>query len=100
MTQGSKLLFSDGKINYQKGFYFVKNDDCPPWQIKAKKLNTIRKKIINYKNAWLELYDQPIIYFPKFFHPDPTVKRQSGFLMPQVIDSSSLGLSFKLPIIK
>ena len=22
------------------------------------------------------------MYFPKFFHPDPTVKRQSGFLMP------------------
>ena len=59
-----------------------------------------KKKIISYKNAWLEIYDQPIIYFPKFFHPDPTVKRQSGFLMPQVIDSSSLGLSFKLPYYK
>ena len=46
------------------------------------------------------MYDKPILYFPKFFHPDPTVKRQSGFLMPQVIDSSSLGLSFKLPYYK
>ena len=32
------------------------------------------KKVINYKDAWLEVYDKPIIYFPKFFHPDPTVK--------------------------
>ena len=64
---------------------------------KQKKLITIKKKIISYKDAWLEIYDKPVIYFPKFFHPDPTVKRQSGFLMPQLIDSSSLGLSFKLP---
>ena len=42
----------------------------------------------------------PVFYFPKFFHPDPTVKRQSGFLMPQLIDSSSLGLSFKIPYYK
>ncbi len=97
-------FFSDGKISIIKKGVFTsckKNDDCPPWQIKAKEIkHDKKKKIINYKNAWLEIYDQPILYFPKFFHPDPTVKRQSGFLMPQVIDSSSLGLSFKLPYYK
>ena len=94
-------FFSDGKNSIIKKGVFTsckKNDDCPPWQIKAKEINHDKeKKIINYKHAWLEIYDKPIIYFPKFFHPDPTVKRQSGFLMPQVIDSSSLGLSFKIP---
>ena len=97
-------FFSDGKNSIIKKGVFTtckKNDDCPPWQIKAKEINHDKeKKIINYKHAWLEIYDKPIIYFPKFFHPDPTVKRQSGFLMPQVIDSSSLGLSFKLPYYK
>ena len=97
-------FFSDGKNSIIKKGVFTtckKNDDCPPWQIKAKEINHDKeKKIINYKNAWLEIYDKPIIYFPKFFHPDPTVKRQSGFLIPQVIDSSSLGLSFKLPYYK
>ncbi len=97
-------FFSDGKIStIKKGVFTTckKNDDCPPWQIKAKEINHNKeKKIINYKHAWLEIYDQPIVYFPKFFHPDPTVKRQSGFLMPQVIDSSSLGLSFKVPYYK
>ena len=94
-------FFSDGKNSIIKKCIFTsckKNDDCPPWQIKAKEINHDKeKKVINYKHAWLEIYDKPIIYFPKFFHPDPTVKRQSGFLMPQVIDSSSLGLSFKIP---
>ncbi len=97
-------FFSDGKSSIIKKGVFTsckKNDNCPPWQIKAKEIKHDKeKKTINYKNAWLEIFDQPIIYFPKFFHPDPTVKRQSGFLMPQVIDSSSLGLSFKLPYYK
>ncbi len=97
-------FFSDGKNSIIKKGVFTsckKNDDCPPWQIKAKEIKHDKeKKIINYKDAWLEVYDQPIFYFPKFFHPDPTVKRQSGFLIPQVIDSSSLGLSFKLPYYK
>jgi len=97
-------FFSDGKNSIIKKGVFTtckKNDDCPPWQIKAKEIKHDKeKKIINYKNAWLEIYDKPIVYFPKFFHPDPTVKRQSGFLMPEVIDSSSLGLSFKLPYYK
>ncbi len=94
-------FFSDGKNSIIKKGVFTtckKNNDCPPWQIKAKEINHDKeKKVINYKSAWLEVYDKPIIYFPKFFHPDPTVKRQSGFLMPQLIDSSSLGLSFKIP---
>ena len=94
-------FFSDGKNSIiRKGVFTTckKNDNCPPWQLKAKEINHDKeKKIISYKDAWLEIYDKPVIYFPKFFHPDPTVKRQSGFLMPQLIDSSSLGLSFKLP---
>ncbi len=97
-------FFSDGKNSIiKKGIFTTckKNDDCPPWQIKAKEIKHDKeKKVINYKHAWLEIYDQPIIYFPKFFHPDPTVKRQSGFLAPQAISSSSLGLSFKLPYYK
>ena len=97
-------FFSDGKNSIIKKGVFTtckKNENCPPWQIKAKEIKHDKeKKIINYKHAWLEIYDKPIIYFPKFFHPDPTVKRQSGFLMPQLIDSSSLGLSFKLPYYK
>jgi LPS-assembly protein len=55
------------------------------------------KKTIYYKNAWLEIYDKPIVYFPKFFHPDPTVNRQSGFLIPTIKSSSSHGDSISVP---
>ena len=75
-----------------------KNDDCPPWQFSAKEIKHDKKsKIIYYTNAWLKLYDKPVFYFPKFFHPDPTVKRQSGFLMPSFNDSTSIGSSFNIP---
>ena len=75
-----------------------KNDDCPPWQLSAKKIRHDKtKKIIYYDKAWLKIYDQPVLYFPKFFHPDPTVKRQSGFLMPGFSESSNHGSAFQVP---
>ena len=48
------------------------------------KFYMIKKKKIKYDNATLRIYDYPIVYFPKFFHPDPTVNRQSGFLTPTI----------------
>ena len=74
------------------------NEKCPPWSIKAEKIdhNKIKKQLI-YKNAFLNIYNVPILYFPKFYHPDPTVKRQSGFLTPQLNNSDILGTSLILP---
>ena len=67
-----------------------KRDGCPPWEMTAEKIqHDSDKKIINYKNAFLKIYDVPVMYFPKFFHPDPTVKRQSGFLIPTIKNSSN-----------
>ena len=37
----------------------------------------------------LKIYDIPVFYFPKFFHPDPTVKRKSGFLIPALKSSTN-----------
>ncbi len=67
-----------------------KRDGCPPWEISAEKIShNKKKKIINYENALLKVYDIPVMYFPKFFHPDPTVKRQSGFLIPTIKNSTN-----------
>jgi LPS-assembly protein len=77
------------------------NDNCPPWSIKAEKIthDKINKDMI-YKNAILKIYDVPILYFPKFFHPDPSVKRRSGFLQPQFNNSETLGSSLYIPYFK
>ena len=85
---------------YDKGVFTSckKTDKCPPWKISAKKIqhDKVKKRVI-YNSAWLELYDHPVLYFPKFFHPDPTVKRQSGFLTPALGSSNNLGSSVYTP---
>jgi Organic solvent tolerance protein OstA len=53
-----------------------------------------------YKNAILRIYDIPVLYFPRFFHPDPSVKRRSGFLQPQFNNSETLGSSLFIPYFK
>ncbi len=78
-----------------------KTDTCPPWQISAETIiHDQEKKTMYYKNAWLEIYDKKVLYFPKFFHPDPTVKRQSGFLIPSFASSKSLGSYLNIPYYK
>tara|TARA_B110000971_G_scaffold204308_1_gene225618 strand:+ start:595 stop:2985 length:2391 start_codon:yes stop_codon:yes gene_type:complete len=98
--KGNTLEMNNKKSIIKKGVFTTckKNDDCPPWQISAKEItHDKKKKTIFYKDAWLRLYDTPVFYFPKFFHPDPTVKRRSGFLVPSFTNSSNLGTSFNLP---
>ena len=71
---------------------------CPPWSIKAKKITHDKnKKKLIYDHAVLNVYDKPVMYFPKFFHPDPSVERQTGFLRPQLNNSEILGSSLYLP---
>ena len=85
---------------FKKGVFTSckKTDKCPPWKITSDEIHHDKiKKQINYKNAWLEIYDFPVFYFPKFFHPDPGVKRQSGFLSPSFGSSQNTGSSISTP---
>ena len=85
---------------FKKGVFTSckKTDKCPPWKLSAEKIkhDKIKQQII-YKNAWLEIYDFPVFYFPKFFHPDPSIKRQSGFLSPSLGSSKNTGNSISTP---
>ncbi len=95
------IFMSENKSNLSKAVFTVckeRDGKCPPWSIKAKKIVHDKiKKTIFYEHAILKVYDVPIFYFPKFFHPDPTVKRQSGFLTPFFSNSSTVGTGFGLP---
>ena len=78
-----------------------KRDGCPPWMISANKITHDKdKKQLIYKDAVLKVYNIPILYFPKFFHPDPTVNRQSGLLKPELNNSNILGSSISIPYYK
>ena len=99
--RGNSIYSNKNETIVKKGVFTTckkQKDKCPPWQFKAAEIkHNKNKKTIYYKNAWLEIYDKPIVYFPKFFHPDPTVNRQSGFLIPTIKSSSSHGDSISVP---
>ena len=64
----------------------------PLWQLKAKKIkHDAKNKNVYYDHAFLELKGVPVFYTPFLSHPDPTVKRRSGFLIPNIASSSYLG---------
>jgi len=70
----------------------------PLWQIKAVKVvHDQERKIIEYEDAWLELYGVPVFYTPYFWHADPSVKRKTGFLAPSISVSNNLGFAVRTP---
>ena len=92
----------DKSTSFKKSVFtlcgYRKNDKCPPWSIQASKmLHDNKKKTIYYNNAVIKVYDIPIFYFPYLSHPDPTVKRRSGFLTPSFSDTQNLGSSVTMP---
>ena len=97
---GNSVVIEDHISEITKGVFTTckKRDGCPPWQLSAKKITHNKKKReIIYDNATLKVYDIPIVYFPKFFHPDPTVKRRTGFLVPTIKNSSNFGNYLSTP---
>jgi LPS-assembly protein len=94
-VSGGISSFNKGVFTYCKN---RENEKCPPWELQSEKIeHNLATKTIYYKNAFLKVYDFPIFYFPRFSHPDPTVKRRSGFLIPSLSNSSTVGSGFNLP---
>ncbi len=70
----------------------------PLWQIKGKRItHDAQEKKVIYRDATVEFGGVPLFYTPYLVHPDPSVKRQSGFLTPSVGHTQALGLMSSLP---
>ncbi len=68
----------------------------PLWQIKARKVeHNAETKDIHYQNAFVEVKGVPVFYTPFLSHPDPTVKRRSGFLFPRLMSNQYLGAALQ-----
>lgn len=71
---------------------------APLWQVKAVRVtHDSVSKDVEYRDATLEIYGVPVGYVPYFSHPDPTVKRRSGFLAPSYGTSTDLGTFIRTP---
>ena len=98
----NSLAISEDVTSVQKGVFtfckFRENDKCPPWELRAKKIHhNSSKKLFIMIVLFLKIYDFPIFYFPRFSHPDPTVDRRSGFLIPTFTNSTNVGAGIEIP---
>ncbi len=75
-----------------------KNNEEPIWQLNSSRIiHDINDKTLYFKNVILKIFDFPIFYFPFLSHPDPSVKRRSGFLTPTWSSSSRNGFQSSIP---
>ena len=66
------------------------------WQIRAKRVSHDQaRQTVEYKDAVLDMFGLPVFYTPYFSHPDPTVKRRSGFLTPTFGSSTDTGFQMR-----
>jgi len=107
MSDGARLAANhatrdaDGVAQLDKGVY-TPCQSCdgrePLWQIKALRVvHDPERQQVRYADAFLEVFGVPVAYAPFFSHPDPTVKRASGFLTPNFASTTQLGLQFETP---
>ena len=92
------IKLSNGEFTTCINIKNKKNEFCPSWSLKSKEIihDKNNKKVI-HKNAFLKLKKLPVFYTPYISHPDPSVKRQSGFLPPLIKTLSNIGRTIQVP---
>ncbi|MCZ0734057.1 LPS-assembly protein LptD [Phreatobacter sp. AB_2022a] len=70
----------------------------PSWQIKSKRLiHRESERTIYFHDSRVELFGMPIAYIPYMSSPDPSVRKATGFLMPNIGGSSRTGPGIEIP---
>ncbi len=71
---------------------------APLWEIRASRVvhDTVEKQMY-FNDAQFRVAGLPIAYFPRLRLADPSLKRATGFLVPQFEASTSLGFGVKVP---
>ncbi|MGO4909653.1 LPS-assembly protein LptD [Pseudorhodobacter sp. W20_MBD10_FR17] len=70
----------------------------PLWEIRAKRvIHDELERQIYFENATFRVAGVPVFWVPRLRIPDPTLKRQTGFLAPSFRTTSDLGFGTKIP---
>ncbi|HUO98164.1 MAG TPA: LPS assembly protein LptD [Rhizomicrobium sp.] len=92
LTEGRHIAYTPCKICNKPG------ERTPVWQVRAfRVVHDEEQHRIKFKDATIEVFGVPVLYTPYLTEPDPTVKHASGFLMPDVGNTSSIGYFISLP---
>ena len=102
---GKSFIRTDSNINQINNAIYTpclqKNyitENCPGWKLSANKVvHDVEKQNIYYEGATLSILNVPVLYSPFFSHPDPSVKKRSGLLMPSISSDNNLGTTFSIP---
>ncbi|MCM5558361.1 LPS-assembly protein LptD [Pleomorphomonas sp. JP5] len=112
LITSERVAFTARNATRSNGDLTVMNDgtylpcvDCngvkgkkPIWQIKANRiLHKQKEQTVVFENATFEFLGVPLAWVPVLSQPDPSVKQKTGFLMPSVERSKTLGYSVKVP---
>ncbi|HVE20989.1 MAG TPA: LPS assembly protein LptD [Acidocella sp.] len=75
------------------------NPTAPPlWQLVASGVTRdLQHKMIEFHDARMEFNGFPVFYFPYLTEPDPSVRRQTGLLIPDIGVNSRLGTFVEIP---
>ena len=88
-----KTVYSSCKVCAQKG------QRTPLWQVKSQRVVYDQEKHrIRFQNATVEFLGVPVIYTPFLSQPDPSVKYASGFLAPDLGNSTTIGYFARVPV--
>jgi LPS-assembly protein len=92
------------RTELRRGVYspcdLCKNDPSAPpaWQLKAREIDHDKElRLIEFRDTTMEIDGWPVFYSPYLSSPDPSVKRASGFLIPSVGGSNTLGANVTIP---
>ncbi len=101
VLKGSSILSDDKKTKIYKTVFSTcnkENKNCRGWELQSEIFTHNKiEKLFEYEKSWLKVFGQKLFYLPYFSHPDPSVKRKSGFLTPFYKGSSNLGSSVTIP---
>lgn len=71
----------------------------PLWQLKSNEVvHDEETQDLVYYHATLEFKGVPVFYMPYFSHPDPSVTRKSGLLIPSLGKNTNLGYVVSVPV--
>ena len=68
------------------------------WEIWARKFTHDQdNRMIYFTSPVFYIYDIPVLWFPYFELPDPSMKYKTGFLMPDIGSTNKMGTQINLP---
>jgi len=104
ILKGRGATSNESKTKIYKAVFTTcntENKKCPGWELQSEEFTHNKiNKVFEYKNSWLKVFDKKVFYFPFFYHPDPTVKRKTGFLTPTYGSSNNYGNWVNIPYFK